>query len=164
MAELELKRAPTDRRLYSLKSVGTLRFGGFAKRTATAEAGGSSWQITRRGFWPRLIEATDAMGTVVGAFEPNSLRRGGTVRWAGRELALRPASSWRSRYALADGERELALLDGKSWGRRPVKVTVDDSEPLEPALLLFTAFVVRGLAEDADTAAAAGASSAATGG
>jgi hypothetical protein len=47
---------------------------------------------------------------------------------------------------------------------RPSTVTLTDrdSEQLEPGLLLFAAFVVRGLAEDAD-AAAAGASTAATG-
>jgi hypothetical protein len=65
---------------------------------------------------------------------------------------------------LADGERELAVLDGKSWGRRPVKVTVDDSDAVDPGLLLFAAFVVRGLAEDAGGAAGAGAATAATGG
>ena len=103
------------------------------------------------------------LGTVVGEFEPRSLRRGGTLRWAGRELALRPASSWRQRYALADGDREVAVLDGKSWGKRPVRITLDDPGAIEPGLLLFAAFVVRGLAEDAGSAAAAGASTAATG-
>lgn len=164
MAELELTRAPTDRRLYNLEGVGTLRFSGFTKRSAIAEAGESSWLIARQGFWQRLIEVTDTAGGVVGEFKPNSLRRGGALRWGGRRLVLRPASTWRDRYALVDGERELALLDGKSWGRRPVKVTVDDSAQVGPGLLLFGAFIVRGLAADTDTAAAAGASTAATGG
>jgi hypothetical protein len=162
MAELELTRARNDRRLYTLDGVGTLRLEGLTAGNATAEAGADSWRIARRGFWRRLVEATDTTGTTVGEFEPNSLRRGGTLRWAGRELALRPTSSWRERYALADGERELAVLDGKSWGRQPVKVTVDDSQGVEPGLLLFAAFVVRGLAAAADSAAAAGASTAAT--
>jgi hypothetical protein len=34
-----------------------------------------------------------------------------------------------------------------------VEVVVDDSATLEPGLLLFAAFVVRGLAEDAGAAA-----------
>ena len=76
---------------------------------------------------------------------------------------MRPASSWRDRYALADGDRELAILEGKSWGRRPVKFALDDPEAVDAGLLLFAAFVVRGLAEDAG-ASAAGASVAATGG
>ena len=100
----------------------------------------------------------------MGEFQARSLRRGGTLRWAGRELSLRPASSWRERYALAEGDRELALLDGKGWGKRPVKVTVDDPTAVEAGLLLFAAFVVRGLAEDAGAAVAATSSTATTGG
>jgi hypothetical protein len=41
-----------------------------------------------------------------------------------RELMLRPASRWRERYALAEGDHELAVFEGKGWGRRPVKITV----------------------------------------
>jgi hypothetical protein len=124
-------------------------------RRATAEAGTRAWSLNRVGFWQRGLQATDAAGTVIGEFAPRTLRRGGTVRWHGRELALRAATRWRERYALTDGERELAVLDGKGWGRRPVKVTVDDDAGgVEPGLLLFAAFVVRGLAEDASAAAA----------
>jgi hypothetical protein len=162
--ELELRRADHDRRLYALESVGTVRLSGIGSRAGTAEAGGKRWRIGRRGFWRRHIVAADDSGTEVGAFEPRSLRRGGGLRWAGRELTLRPSSAWRERYALADGEEELAVLDGKSWGRRPVKVTIDDAQSLEPGLLLFAAFVVKGLAADAGTTAAAGASVATTGG
>jgi hypothetical protein len=164
MAELELKRTPGDRRLYALDGIGTLRLEGLASRKATAEAGAHRWRFSRLGFWQRGIQATDAAGAVVGEFEPRVLRRGGTLRWAGRELMLRPASSWRERYALADGDRELAVLDGKGWGRRPVKVTVDEPEAVEPALLLLATFVVRGLAEDAGGAAGAGSGAAASGG
>jgi hypothetical protein len=159
MADLELKQAPGDRRLYALEGVGTLRLKGLVSRTATAEAGGDSWRIARRGLLQRVIQATDAAGTAVGEFEPSSFRRGGKLRWAGRELTLRPASRWRERYALADGDRELAVLDGKGWGRRPVKVTVDDPGAVEPGLLLFAVFVVRGLAEDARAVAGTATSS-----
>ena len=137
---------------------------GLAVATATAEAGGERWRFGRRRFWQRAIQATDETGTAVGDFKPRGLRRGGEVRWAGRELTLRAASSWRERYALATGDRGAAILDGKGWGRRPVKVIVDDREPLEPGLLLFATFVVRGLAEDASGAAGAGAGAAASGG
>jgi hypothetical protein len=139
MADVELTRSADDRRLYDLAGVGTLRLEGWSSRKA--------------------MEATDAAGEVVGEYEPRgALRRGGLVRWAGRELELRPASRWRERYALADGDRELAAFDGKGWGKRPVKVTLDDADALQPGLVLFAAFVVRGLAEDAGSAAAAGAS------
>jgi hypothetical protein len=78
-----------------------------------------------------------------------------TTRTARTSLTLRPASSWRARYALADRERELGLIDGKSWGRRPVKVTLADAAAIEPGLLLFAAFIVRQLAVNADSASSA---------
>ena len=73
------------------------------------------------------------------------------MRWIDREFVLRPASRWRERYALADGDHELAVLEGKGWGRRPVRMRVEAPAALDPGLLLFTAFVVRGLAEDASS-------------
>lgn len=152
LADLELTRAPGDRRLYTLDGVGTLRLKGLASRAALAEAGEGSWRIARSGFWRRTIQATAPTGAVVGEFEPGGIRRGGSLHWAGRGLTLRPASRWRERYALADGELELAVFDGKGWGRHPVKVTVDDLGAIDPGLLLFAAFVVRGLAEDASAA------------
>jgi hypothetical protein len=166
MVELELTRTPNDRRLYSLQGIGTLRLEGFGSRAATAEADGGSWRLARRRWWQGDIQATDATGTVVGEFEPRTIRRGGAIRWAGQELSLRPASAWRERYALAYGDRELALLDGRGWGQRPVKVSIDDPGAVEPGLLLFATFVVRGLAEDAGAAAGASvaASTAATSG
>ena len=162
MIELELTRSRDDRRLYELAGVGTLRLEGLASRRALAQASGRRWAIARRGFWRRQIEAVADDGSVDGRYEPRSVRRGGTVRWGGRELALRPASVWRERYALADGERELALFEGKGWGKRPVKVSL--AEELEPGLVLFTTFVVRGLAEDANAAAGAAVSTTAVSG
>lgn len=161
MADLELTRSPDDRRLYVLAGVGTLRLEGWTSRRAIAEAGADIWRIARRGFWQRTIEAVDPAGVTVGWFEPRALRRGGAVRWDGRELALRPASVWRERYALAVGDRELVILDGKGWGRRPVRVTVEEPGAIEPGLLLFASFVVRSLAEDAQAAAGAGAAASA---
>jgi hypothetical protein len=155
MADLELTRSPDDRRRYVIDGVGWLRLEGLGSRRATAEAGERSWQIGRRGFWGRVIEATDAIGSPAGRFEPHTLRRGGTLRWDDRELVLRPAGAWRQRYALADGDRELVLLDGKGWGKRPVRITVEEPAAIDPGLLLFAAFVVRGLAEDGASAAGA---------
>ena len=155
MEEIELARVPGDRRLYALGDIGTVRLKGWTARAARAEADGRAWDIARRGLWRREVEATDETGTAVGRFAPRGIRRGGTLRWADRELALRPASRWRERLALADGDPELAVFDCKGWGRRPVRMRVDDPTPLDPGLLLFAAFVVRGLAEDAGAGAAA---------
>ena len=162
MLEVELTRSSSDRRTYVLGDLGLLRFQGFVSRSAVAEAGGQSWRFSRRLLTNRA-EAITSAGTPVGEFEPRSFRRGGTLRWLGKELVLRPASVWRERYAVVDGENELAVLDGKGWGRRPVRVDLDEATASDPALMLFAAFVVRGLAEDAGGAAAAAASTAATG-
>ena len=165
MVELELERAPGDRRLYVLGDVGSIRFEGLFSRSATAVSDDGRWRLSRRGLLGRRVEALDqATGAIAGRFEPREIRRGGEIAWGARELTLRPASAWRERYALADGETELALLDGKGWGRRPVAISVDDPAALEPGLLLFAAFVVRGLAEDAGAVAGATASTAATSG
>ena len=115
MADYELTRTQGDRRVYSLDGLGTLRLEGFFSRAATAEADGTTWHIAHNGFWRHRLEATDVTGATVGRFEARTIHRGGTLCWADREFTLRPASSWRERYALADGDRELAILDGKGW-------------------------------------------------
>jgi hypothetical protein len=164
VADLELTRAQGDRRRYDLAGVGTLRLQGLFSRSAVAEAEGSRWRFTVSGVFQPRVTARDESGAAVGEFEARTLRRGGALRWGERELMLRPASAWRERYALAEGDSELALFDGAGWGRRPVKVTVDDPGALDAGLLLFTAFVVRRIAEDAGSSAAATTSStAATG-
>jgi hypothetical protein len=158
MAELELTRSPEDRRLYVLAGVGTLRFEGWLARAATAEADGRSWQLARRGFLRPVIQASDAAGTVVGEFVPRRARRGGTLRWSGRELDVRASSAWRERYAIVDGGGELATIGAKGWGKRPLKVALGDAATPEGGLLLFACFVVKSLSDDAasTTAAATG--------
>lgn len=163
MADIELTRVPGDRRLFALAGVGTLRFEGFFSRSAVATANGETWRIARPRPWSRTVEAKDALGRTVGSFEPRALRRGGTIVWGGRELVLRPASQWRERYALVAADVELATVEGKGWGGRPVRVQLDDPAAVEPGVLLFIAFVVRQLAEDAGGAAGAAAGAAATG-
>jgi hypothetical protein len=151
--ELELTRTREDRRLYALDGVGTVRLRGWTSRDATIAVAGAEWAVERRGIFAATTTAYDAAGAEVGIFRARSIRRGGDLEWAGRPLTLRPASAWRERYALADGERELAVFDGKGWGKRPVKVTIADLAAVAPALLLFTAVVVRGLSEDSASAA-----------
>jgi hypothetical protein len=160
--ELVLERAAGERRLFAIAGVGTLRFEGLISRRALASADGSSWRLSRRGLVGRDAEATSGHGSVDGTFDANGLKRGGSLRWNGHQLALRPASAWRERYALVEDERELAVFDGKAWGRRPVRITIDTADALDKGLLLFAAFVVRGLAEDASGAAGAAAATAAT--
>ena len=155
--ELELVRDERDRRLYALGSVGTLRLEGRSWRAAAAETGEASLRFARAGVWRRTAGATDG-DAVVGGFEPGrGLRRGGTLRWRGRDLALRGERSWRSqRFALVESGLVLATLDGGASGRRPVRVTADDPDAAEPGLLLFAVFVVRGLTLDAWSGVSAG--------
>ncbi|MFN0153125.1 MAG: hypothetical protein ACKVUT_01945 [Gaiella sp.] len=155
MTEHELTRTSGDRRLYSLEGIGTVRLEGLFSNRATAVAAGSSWRINRRGFWQREIEATDAAGAVVGELVPRDIRRGGRLRWGDHELTLRPVSPLRERYALSEDNRELVLLDGKGWGRRPVKITLTEPEAIEPGLVLFAAFVVHRLAANSSGSTAA---------
>ena len=124
--DLDLVRVPGDRRLYALPGFGTLRLQGLLGRAALAQSDAGSWKLARRGFWQREVVATDEAGTICGSFDPRSIRRGGTLRFADRELTLRPVSSWRERYELVERERRLALLDGKGFGKRPVRVTIED--------------------------------------
>jgi hypothetical protein len=152
--ELELRRSDGDRRLYVLDGVGTLRLTGFFARSGVAEADGRRWSLARSGFWRTVIHATDEAGAEIGRFEPRSLRRGGVLRWQERELMFRPASAWRSRYALTENEVELATFEGKSWGRRPVAGTLHGEGVHDPGLVLFGAFVVRSLAHDNGSSAA----------
>jgi hypothetical protein len=151
--ELELTRDPADRRRYVLDGVGSLRLEGWSRRRATLDAAGRSWQAASVGFWKRRVEATDAAGSPVAEFEPRSVRRGGVLRVGARELQIAPASRWKERYALKDGDRELAVLEAKGWGKRPVRVAVDDMAAVDPLVLLFAAFLTRRMAEDSSAAA-----------
>jgi hypothetical protein len=163
MPELELTRSRDDRRTYVLEEVGTVRVGGWLGGPATIDVAGERWEVRRRGILRRVTEATDAAGAVVGRFGPQGWRRGGPLWWGVRELALTPSSMWRERYALTEGARELASLEGKGWGSRPVRIAVDDLAAVDPALLLFAALVVRSLAEDAGSSSAATTSAATAG-
>ena len=162
MSELELTRAGDDRRTYVLEGVGSLRLEGWSGRRAVIEAGGRRLEAARAGFWQRRIEATDSAGTVAATFAPRSVRRGGELDVGGRALALAPASTFRERYVLVEGERELASFDARSWGKRTVTVTLAEPGALEAWLVLFCAFVARSLADDASSSAG-GASAAAIG-
>jgi hypothetical protein len=161
--ELELTRSRDDRRTYVLEEVGAVRVGGWLGGPAEIDVVGERWEVRRRGILRRVTEATDAAGAVVGRFGPQGWRRGGPLWWNGRDLALEPSSAWRERYALTEGERELASLEGKGWGSRPVRIAVADLAAVDPALLLFAALVVRSLAEDAGGSSAATTSAATAG-
>jgi hypothetical protein len=158
MAELQLTRSADDRRLYALGELGTLRLDGLMKRAATAEAGDRRWLMERSGMFKSSIVATDPAGVVAGEFDARTFKRGGTLTWAGRDLALEPDSFWKQRYALLDGDRTLATIEGRTGGKRPIDLSVDDPTTIDPGLLLFAAFVVHCLARDAQAASSSSSS------
>lgn len=125
-------------------------------RWATAEAGPATWSFDRGAFWRRTIVATDAAGAVAGSFDPRALRLGGVLRWGDRALELRPASVWKERYALRRRRTRARGARCQELGRPPVRITVGNPVAVEPGVLLFAAFVVRQLADDASAAAGGG--------
>ena len=50
-------------------------------------------------------------------------------------------------------DREVAVFEGKGWGHTPVRIGIGDPD-LDPGLVLFAAYVVRFLADDAGAVAA----------
>jgi hypothetical protein len=149
----------TGKRLYSIDGIGTLRLEKAFWNAAAAEAGGRSWRFGCRGWFRRRIEATDETGRPAGSFESSrGFRRGGTVHWEGRDFALRSRSTWKAqRFVLLDGDRDTAVFKGRASDRRPVTVSIDEPGALDAGLLLFVAFVVRGLVLDAFVAVGAAA-------
>lgn len=166
MPELELIRTRDDRKLYALPGVGNLRLGGWLSGKVEASTGGETYTFQKRGIFGRVFSAVDASGTQVAEFRPRSIRRGGRITWGQTEWDLRPAAMLTERYALTrpGQDHELATVEGRGWGKRPVTVSTDDATAIDPGLLLFVVFAVRVLAEDMNTAGSAGASTAAIGG
>jgi hypothetical protein len=152
MTHFELTRSSSDGRLYRLGGCGTLYLEGLFRSRATATAGAATWHIYNTGLLVRAIEATDASGTVIGRFEPKVVRRGGTLAWAGRHLMLEPSSLWRERYALAEHGVDLALFDGNSWGKTPVRLSVIGEGAADVGLLLLRPLgsVVGGVSQQYD--------------
>jgi hypothetical protein len=109
------------------------------------------------------LQAKEAAGTVVGEFVPRDIRRSGALRWGDRQLALSPVSLLASATRSAKVSGDLVLLDGKGRGRRPVRISLQAPDELEPGLLLFTAFVVHRLAANA-SGSSAGSTAAVSGG
>jgi hypothetical protein len=156
--ELDLTRADGDRRLYLLQGIGTIRLQGLLMRAATARSADAAWHFARHGFWQRTIQATASNGHVAGTFQPRDIRRGGILHWQAHHYTLRPDSTVRERYALRSDRRELALLEAKGWWgwgtRRPLRLQLPDrAGASDPGLLLFASFIVRTVADDANTTA-----------
>jgi hypothetical protein len=116
-------------------------------------------ELTRSRDDRRLYEV-DGVGTLRlrGFFARGATAEAGAASWTFDRRGLWKRAVEGALRAV-DGDRELAVLDGRGWGKRPVRITDERPGVVEPGLLLFAAFVVRGLAEDA-SAASSGAATA----
>src|SRR4051794_41733798 len=90
VTELELTRAPDDRRTYVLDGVGSLRLEGWVGRRATLDAGGRTWLVGRAGFWQRRGEGTHPPRGGGAPFAPRAVRRGGGAPVGGRAPGVGP--------------------------------------------------------------------------
>jgi hypothetical protein len=156
MNELELLRSPSDRRTYVLGSLGSLRLNGLFMRSATAETKLESFSIAKTRWATASVVARNPLGEI-GAFHGRTLRGGGSLMWLENEYALRHEGLLGETYALTRGEHRLALVTARGWWgwgvKRPVTLQVADTS--DAALLLFVAFVVRTLANQRSSDAAA---------
>ena len=154
MEDIELIRDADNRRIFHLGSIGSLRLNGWLMRSATAQVGLDALAFRRTGWSSAALEATDDLGRTVGTFRPNRLRRGGELAWLETEYSLRPATPMREQYLLVAADRELASIQATGWwgwgARRPLRMLLM-ADGVDPGLLLFSAFVVRTLADKASS-------------
>lgn len=155
VSELELTEDPADKRRWTLDGVGELHWakGMFKNGEASLTAGPTTWTLKRSSLSAKA-EALDATGSEAARFEPKgAFSRGGEIITPRGTWALRPASRWKNRYALADGDTELATVETDGWAHRRVTVELAD-ETVPAELLLLACWLVRGFAEESAAATA----------
>ena len=156
MAELTLTEDPGDKRHWTLEGVGDLRWekGLFKNGEARLEASGASWSLERSTFSSKA-KALDATGSEAARYEPKvAFSRGGELVVGGRSWTLKPASHWKNRFALLDGEAELATIETEGWAQRKVEVALEQEGAVPGEVLLMACWLVRGFAEESAAATA----------
>src|SRR4051794_8372544 len=156
MKEIELVRSSPDRRLYTLGDLGSLRLNGLFMRSATAETDLGSFSVTKTRWTSASVVARDPLGEI-GAFHARTLGGGGSLTWIEETYALRHQQPFGETYALLNGDRRLALVTARGWWGWGVKtpLTMQVWDMSDAPLLLFVAFVVRTLANQRNSDAAA---------
>jgi hypothetical protein len=156
MNEIDLVRSPSDRRRYTLGDLGSLRLNGLLMRSATAETAAGSFTVVKTRWTTASVVARGPRGEM-GAFHARTLRGGGRLTWLEEEYALRHEQPLGETYALLHGDRRLALATARGWWgwgvKRPLTMQVGNTS--DAPLLLFVAFVVRTLANQRSSDAAA---------
>jgi hypothetical protein len=156
MNTIELLKSPSDRRRYTLGDLGSLRLNGLFMRSATAETDGNSFTVERTRWTTASVVARGPLAEI-GAFHARTLRGGGRLTWLEEEYALRHEQPLGETYALVHNDRPLALATARGWWGWGVKrpLTMQVSDVSDASLLLFLAFVVRTLANQRSSDAAA---------
>jgi hypothetical protein len=139
---LEVTRDSGDKRRFVLSSVGTVTRGKFWNDPSMLEAPGHpTWQVTNKKLFKPVFVAVDAEGVEQARFMLGSLEL--TVGERSLHLERTPAG-WFTRagdHRLVEEGRDLVGFAPRTWGKRPVSVTVHDERLLgQPMLLLFAAF------------------------
>ena len=156
MNAVALLRSPSDHRRYILGDLGSLRLNGFFMRSATAETDLDSFTIERARWTTSSVVARGPLGEM-GAFHARTLGAGGRLTWLEGEYTVRREQPLGETYALMHDDRRLALATARGWWgwgvKRPLTMQVYDAS--DKALLLLLAFVVRTLANQHTSDAAA---------
>lgn len=159
MMEIKLTRSREDKKRYDLEGVGSLRFGGMLSRDTEARTvDGRTWTFHEGGVFGGRKEALGSGDTPIGTFDNTKImRHGGVLTWEGVEYQVRSSSTWKSRFAMAQGELELVTVEDKGWGKSPVTVRLEDQD-IDRGVLLYFIWLVHKWTEDDSAAAGAAAS------
>ncbi len=150
-------RSETDRKVYTLPGIGSLRRQAwYGVRTDASAVDGTSWTFAHTSWTGVASEATDRYGTVVGRYRGRGFfRREADVEWAGRTFQARRVGAFKVSIELREQDRLVMTTWPGTWNAKMSRVDVDDNARLEPGLVLFA--VWRAQAEmEASAAAASG--------
>lgn len=128
----------------------------FRGRCTADPVDGRVRRFTVHGVLDRVYRATEESGAEVGGYRRTRVwRRDGALTWYGREYDLVQTGTWRRVFALRRAGQDLLTLRAYAMGPRRVSSRPTGSEPVEPGLELFCAWLVfRFSQEDASAAAA----------
>lgn len=150
---MKLERSAHDRKTFLLDGVGELRKHGWFSSAATLSDGAREWEIGRRGLRQR-VHITDATGGEPATYEPKGVfSRGGTLTMGGQTWELRPSSIWKERYALVQGEQEVATVEASSWSSKK-PVTVELEGEVDAMVLLAACYLVKLSSDDSSASTA----------
>jgi len=154
MLELQLTRAPDDKRRLDLPGVGSVRFENiWGTKLRIAAPGHPEWRVVRR---RSGVTVSDPDGRTVAAFAGARVEHGDVAV----EVTTPHQGPFDRRppFVLMEGGRELARIAPSVWSEKPVAVTVLDEDFVarEPQLFLLALYRAQLVAASRMAGAAAG--------